>query len=266
MLFPGAVLQPLIDPVRAVPAPSGLYDAWIVAATTAELSWAVGARAADEPSRSGPLWGEVSFEGLRLALVSTGVGSVNAALSLGLFAAGCSTSLLLNCGVAGAYPGSGLGVGQLAVATEEIDADTGIESVLSTECICPLPIPLHYNKELPFGRYPLDAILSEKLEKAASSVTDAKRGPFVTSATVTATGARAQRLGDGYGALCENMEGAALARVALELGVAMVEVRGISNIAGPRDRASWKLEEAIAASGEAVRVFLAELAGEKRVL
>ena len=83
MLFPGAVLQPLIDPARTIPAPSGLYDAWIVAATAAELSWAVGAGAAAQPSRSGPLWGEVSFEGLRLVLVSTGVGPVNAALSLG---------------------------------------------------------------------------------------------------------------------------------------------------------------------------------------
>jgi futalosine hydrolase len=261
-----AELKPLFaaGEADACPRPSGVYDAWVVAATPAELAWAVAPAPEGQGSQAlqgaGPFWCEGHYRGLRLALLCTGAGPVNAAMSLGAFGALCSAKILLNCGVAGAYPRSGLAVGQLAVASVEIDADTGVEPGPSEGSVLPLSIPLHDHDELPFGCFPVDETLTTALLKSASSVTEAKRGPFVTSATVTSSPERAERLAASYGGLCENMEGAALARVALELGVKFAAVRGISNIAGPRDLSGWNLAGAIRAAGEASRLFLSELA------
>jgi futalosine hydrolase len=47
------------------------------------------------------------------------------------------------------------------------------------------------------------------------------------------------------GALAESMEGAAVAFAAARQGVPFVEVRGISNLCGPRDGASFNLAAAI---------------------
>ncbi len=56
------------------------------------------------------------------------------------------------------------------------------------------------------------------------------------------------------------MEGAALAHGAAAAGLEFCEVRGISNMAGPRDISSWRFEEASGAAGATAHAFLADLA------
>jgi len=41
------------------------------------------------------------------------------------------------------------------------------------------------------------------------------------------------------------MEGAAVARVAAAFGIDWLEVRAVSNLVGPRDRAAWRITEAL---------------------
>ena len=45
-----------------------------------------------------------------------------------------------------------------------------------------------------------------------------------------------------------NMKGAAIAHVAILFGVPCVEIRGIGNRAGNRDRAAWRIKEAAEAA------------------
>ena len=49
-----------------------------------------------------------------------------------------------------------------------------------------------------------------------------------------------------WGAVCENMEGAAAAHVSLLYGVPFAEARGISNIVEDRDRSRWDINTACA--------------------
>jgi futalosine hydrolase len=51
------------------------------------------------------------------------------------------------------------------------------------------------------------------------------------------------------------MEGAAAAHICALYEVPFLEIRGISNMVVDRDRASWKVEEAVAAAGEAALVL-----------
>jgi len=48
------------------------------------------------------------------------------------------------------------------------------------------------------------------------------------------------------------MEGAAIAHVAALYEIPMGEVRGISNLAGNRDRGAWRVKEAAAAAQAAL--------------
>jgi futalosine hydrolase len=58
------------------------------------------------------------------------------------------------------------------------------------------------------------------------------------------------------------MEGAAAAHVCALYGVPFLEVRGISNLVGDRDRQSWQVEEAVAVAGRAALALVAARRGE----
>ena len=93
-----------------------------------------------------------------------------------------------------------------------------------------------------------------------------KTGTFVTVSTVTGTDKRARELekrfsassASGGGAICENMEGAAVAHVCAMYGIPMLEIRGISNIVEDRDRSKWDIKTAAENCQKAVFVLLKE--------
>ncbi|MDT5033626.1 MAG: futalosine hydrolase, partial [Actinoplanes sp.] len=101
--------------------------------------------------------------------------------------------------------------------------------------------------ELGFGTstLPADANLRKTLKERLPYARD---GDILTLATVTGTAATAAALAARYpGALAEAMEGYGVASAAALAGVAYAEIRTISNPIGPRDRAAWRLSEALAA-------------------
>jgi futalosine hydrolase len=67
------------------------------------------------------------------------------------------------------------------------------------------------------------------------------QGPFVTVNTISGMRELCLQLEKRTGGICENMEGAALAQVAAGYPVPLLELRGISNPCGTRDRCDWDL-------------------------
>jgi futalosine hydrolase len=98
----------------------------------------------------------------------------------------------------------------------------------------------------------------EQLDRQAAAPT-VFAGAFVTSSTVTGTDAEARAIMQRWGALAESMEGAAAAQVCALFGVPFLEVRGISNAVGDRDRSKWQVERAAEAAGWAAVTLLAAL-------
>ncbi|WP_457630278.1 futalosine hydrolase [Oceanithermus sp.] len=179
-----------------------------------------------------------------------GVGKVNAAATLAAYLeTHPEVERVLLVGIAGAYPGSGLKAGELALAGEEIQADLGTEGGLE-----PLGFPaVEVAGQRYFNHYPADTIWTAELFGRLGL----EPQTFLTRDRVSESREEAAALARRWGALLENMEGAAVAQAALLFGVAWAELRAISNEAGVRDRQRWDVPGALAALGGALDELLA---------
>lgn len=228
----------------------------VIAATEAEVSRLT--RGLEPVRGAGPwsVWQGV-LGGAPVQVLVTGVGKANTALALGARVPVLRPVAVVQVGVGGAYPGSGLEPGHLAVATREAYGDEGAESRAGLRGLKALGLPLWRAEGREwYETLPVDPGLCRRLSAAARRVAPCREGGFVTVSTVTGTADRAARLARRHRAVCESMEGAAAAHACLAFGVPFGEVRGISNPVGPRDRRSWRLREAAAAAQEAVLAFL----------
>ncbi len=184
--------------------------------------------------------------GRGVEILRMGVGPVNAAHAVTLAVAREKPGAIVACGVGGAYPGSGLCVGDVACADTEIYGDLGAASPKGFLDMKALGFPIVespvalYN-ELPMHVFPV-----------------ARRVKFVTVTTCTGTGAAARTIEARPGGEVENMEGAAVAHVAHLHGVPVGEVRGISNIVTDRDTSTWRLHEAAVAAQEALLAWIVQ--------
>jgi futalosine hydrolase len=128
-------------------------------------------------------------------------------------------SHILNIGIAGAYPGSGLGIGDIVTASSEVYGDIGFE----------LPEPPHFRplQDSPFGAFYQKPFTLIPVPNAAVG-----HGCTVNAcAGSDATGNLREAL---FGAAFETMEGAAIAQAGQLFDIPVSEVRAISNIAARR--------------------------------
>jgi len=190
----------------------------------------------------------------------TGVGLVETTLRLTRLLEGRAPRLdcVLNFGVAGAYvqQTSGLagnaGLLDLCLAEREWLGDFGICYADRIEA---------FDEQLggPVS-FPLDQSLLSRAETILTRRGQAfRRGNFVTVSAASATQARGQMLAARFGGLCENMEGAAVARVCAEFSLPMLELRVVSNLVEDRDVSRWRLAAACGRAAEAAALLVREL-------
>ncbi len=209
---------------------------------------------------------EGTLGGRQAVLCVGGMGKVNAAHAATLLAVRFDLAALVVFGIGGAYPSSGALVGDIAVATEEIAGDEGVlmhDGFKDTEYI---GIPLLRTAASGiYNTYPASGPLlrsARSVLAAAPAAGSVHAGPFVTLSTCTGTLAHARELEQRYrAALCENMEGAAAAHVAIAHDLPWLELRGISNIVEDRDFAKWDIPRAARAVQHAVVRVLEEWPG-----
>lgn len=199
-----------------------------------------------------------------VVLVQTGPGAVNAARAITAVVERARPSLILQTGCGGAFARSGLDIGDIAVASEEIDAAIGIEDETNGFPPRPLPFPLLAGPGFTvFNRFPINSGLVDSamhvLEEIFSRPNEPGnkspaifKGPFVSVSTITATDRTAERLFNAYSPCLEQMEGAATAQVAMSYGIPFLEIRSVSNFVGRRNREDWDIALAAKHCGKAV--------------
>ncbi|MEU2788865.1 futalosine hydrolase [Streptomyces sp. NPDC007100] len=178
--------------------------------------------------------------GVVVDVLAAGVGPAAAAAgaATALTAAGCGGTrydLVISAGIGGGFA-PGAPVGTAVVADEIVAADLGAET---PDGFVPVT-------ELGFGTvvHTPPPVLVRALAEAAGAAC----GAVLTASTVTGSAEHAARLAARYPrALVEAMEGFGVAEAAAAQGLPVLEIRTVSNPVGPRDRAAWRIGDALGA-------------------
>jgi futalosine hydrolase len=181
-------------------------------------------------------------------VVCTGVGAVNAAYALTRFLDREPVEGIVVCGIAGAYPGARIPIGSVVCAESECYGDLGADSPGGFLDMQALGFPVIG------GANPLYNVLPMQIFPAA------RRARFVSVNTCTGRDDAARAIEARTGGAVENMEGAAIAHVAALAGIPVGEIRGISNVAGNRDRGAWRVKEAALAAQEELLKWISSCA------
>ncbi|MGV9882455.1 futalosine hydrolase [Streptomyces sp. NPDC003006] len=154
-------------------------------------------------------------------------------------ATGRPYGLVVSAGIGGGFQPDAP-VGSLVVADEITVADLGAET--------------------PDGFAPVTALgfgavthrPPRSLVREVADACGAATGTVLTVSTVTGTAERAAELRLRHPrALAEAMEGFGVAEAAALHGLPVLEIRAVSNPVGPRDRAAWRIGDALAALSDA---------------
>ncbi|WP_419875761.1 futalosine hydrolase [Candidatus Pristimantibacillus sp. PTI5] len=184
-------------------------------------------------------------------VIAAGVGAAAAAARTAAMLAPSAIAyrLVISAGIGGGFAGQAE-IGSLVVSNLIVAADLGAET----------PEGFLSLDELGFGsaRIPASAVWSNLLFDAIHSAgLPVCSGPILTVTTATGTAATTAALAERVsGAAAEGMEGHGVAVAAAGFGIPVTEIRAISNAVGPRDRAAWRIGEALVsleAASKAIR-------------
>ena len=182
----------------------------------------------------------------RIELLCMGVGPVNAAHAVTLAITRSRPGAIIVCGIGGAYPESGLHIGDVACAETECYGDLGATSPGGFLDMQSLGLPIVAGPPPIYNLLPMQVFPSPI------------RVRFVTMSSCTGTDAAARAIAARTGGAVENMEGAAVAHVAAIHGIPVGELRGISNLVTDRDTKAWRITEAATAAQEALLSWIAQ--------
>jgi len=165
-----------------------------------------------------------------------GIGPAAAGIAAAQLIRAVNPQRVLLAGIGGAYPTSDLSIGDVIQARTETFADLGHETSDRLVNLDRQGIAM-----LAAGDRDWNCSLScDRLDP------DTPWGGFATVSSVTSNRDRARKIATCFDVVCENMEGAAVGHACRMQDVPFSEVRAISNAVGPRNRAAWRIDEALA--------------------
>jgi len=189
---------------------------------------------------------------LTLDYLTTGIGPVNTGILLTEHVCKRKPDLLLNVGLAGALDTS-LELGEVVHVTREEFGNLGVEEKNGA-----------FTNMFHLGLTDKDAFpYKDGQLHVPKGQAFAKQVTGVTVSTVHGAQASIDSFKLRCDAQVESMEGAAATLVALRQNIPFVQLRAISNYVEPRNRAAWKIEEALVALTEALDQLLSAFPGSQ---
>ncbi len=188
---------------------------------------------------AGSSYCEGTLEGVSTVVVQCGVGKVNAALCAQILCSEYKVTHLVNTGIAGSLDAK-LDIGDFVISRDAIHHDMDV---------CNWNYPVGQVPGMDVCAFPAD----KQLIQAAYDVADAAHPGHVSIGRIASgdqficTQAQKDKIIADTGAMCAEMEGAAIAHTAWRNNVPFVVVRAISNKADASAEVDYPTFEAIAA-------------------
>lgn len=188
---------------------------------------------------------------LKVRFHQSGVGMLASAVSLTRLVSEEKPDLIIQAGIAGCFEPN-MPLGKVVVIKEEILGDLGVEEEGKWKDI--FDLKLEKSNYHPFEK--------RKLPNPWLSTYNLLKLPELTGITVNQISTqptRIEQLKKKYGAIVESMEGAALHFICREANIPFIQIRAISNYVGERNKAHWKMKEAIEALNEVLVKYVDRL-------
>ena len=179
-------------------------------------------------------------EKAHVRVLYTGVGLMAATFSLTRALSARHYDLVIGAGIAGAFDRS-LSLGECVLVVSEELGDLGAEDHDAFLDI--FSLGFGSPDEAPFS----NGRLVNGTANPTFSTVHLKNVTGLTVNTVAGNQGTITARSTRYGAQVESMEGAALHYVCLQMGRPFLQLRAISNYVTPRNRAAWKIGEAVMA-------------------
>ena len=190
-------------------------------------------------TRAGMEFYEGVLAGCPVVVVQCGVGKVNAAMCVQTLCDLFSVTHIVNTGVAGSLCAE-LDIGDFVISTDAMYHDF---------TVAPLGYEVGQVPGLPVHSFPADETLRDAAMAAAQQVhpDHARMGRIASGDQFVAGKEQKKQIIADTGALCTEMEGAAIAHAAWRNGVPFVVIRAISDKADDSAEMDYPTFEAIAA-------------------
>ncbi len=194
-----------------------------------------------QTEKAGMTFFEGELENLPVVVVVCGVGKVNAAMCVQVLCDCFGVTHIVNTGVAGSLCAE-LDIGDFVISKDAIYHDFDCSVINPNYTLGQVP-------GLPVRTFPADAELIEKALQAAQSLPSGKTmvGRVASGDQFIAEKTIKEKIIENTGALCTEMEGAAIAHTAWRNGVPFVIIRAISDKADNSAEMDFPTFEAIAA-------------------
>lgn len=195
-----------------------------------------------EIKKAGMTFYEGELEGLPVVVVVCGVGKVNAALCVQALCDCFGVTHLVNTGVAGSLCAD-LDIGDFVISEDAMYHDFDCHSINPAYAVGQVP-------GLSVCAFPADEMLRQFAFEAAEQVYTghAKVGRVASGDQFVSQKEAKEQIIANTGALCTEMEGAAIAHAAWRNGVPFVVIRAISDKADDSAHMDYPTFEAIAAA------------------
>ncbi|MBE7002059.1 MAG: 5'-methylthioadenosine/adenosylhomocysteine nucleosidase [Ruminococcaceae bacterium] len=191
----------------------------------------------NEKTVAGAVYCEGKLEKLPVVVVQCGVGKVNAALCVQVLCDCFDVTHIVNTGVAGSLDAK-LDIGDFVISRDAVYHDF--------DCTA-LGYSVGQVPGLAVKAFPADAKLMELALSAAQNHGQACVGRVASGDQFVCQTEQKQRIIENTGAICTEMEGAAIAHTAWRNGIPFVVIRAISDKADDSAEMDYPTFEAIAA-------------------
>ena len=188
---------------------------------------------------------------LKVRFHQSGIGMLASAVSLTRLVSEEKPDLIIQLGIAGTF-NARLPLGNVVLVKEEILGDMGVEEEGKWKDI--FDLKLEKSSYHPFEK--------RKLPNPWLTTYNLLKLPELCSITVneiTTHPKRIELLTKKYNPELESMEGASLHYVCREANIPFIQMRAISNYIGERNKANWKMKEALEAINDTLLQYLDKL-------